>query len=955
MAVRREVVQLALEDRFTKEMLAAAAATKLLERNLKGLDGTAVGAGDSLDDTAKSTRAMTLEQAIADEKAKRLRTTLRDQARASVNAEEGIQGVTGRTRAFTLEQVIADERASRLKATLREQARAALDAEDGLDAAAAAAGRFAVANDRSGSSIDRYSGRLGIMLQTATLLGPTIAPIGAAATAGVAALAAQAGFAAVGIGSIIVAFQGVGDAVQAANKAAIEPTRENLQAARDAMAQLGPDAQEFVRRLSELRPVLHEIRDSAAAGFFPGLTESLDSFERVAPAVSRLFEEVGRAAGSLVDDAAKSLAGPEWREFISFLTREAPPAIEALGHSVGNLTLGMAELWQAFTPTTTGFTMWLEDASRDFRNWAADLGRTQGFQEFLAYIDQTGPKVAEALGAVANAALQIAEAAAPLGGPTLDAITGIANGIALIANSPFGPAIAATATALSASSLAVRGYDAAVKALGGSAEATAGSLSKLGPAVSLVALATAIPQVQKGLDELLGSYDIVNETDLGRDLSTLLNTGDAVGEIQNLDSWLSILDDNLSQVTATAFGWVPFDDPSLTQAEDSLKKIDTQLAQMVESGRGEDAAKIFEIIKSRADELGTSANQLPQIFTEYNQAVDNAASASESAASSIRHIGTVAEYTKQEIRGLTDAMLDQKDAALSAFDAETAYREALKAAGKQADRNNAGIKGSTKGALANREALGQLAAAWNNQSAQVRNNVDRFREARRAFIQTAEAMGVPTAAAKRLADRILNIPRSWVTKIALDGVQSATDTIRQYMQELSNIPRNIPTTVTVTRVGDIPSGPVNSPPGGGNPLTDPVGGDANGGTVPGLRYPYGDKVLRWLAPGEEVISNRHGQADRHRDLLKAINADRLARGGTVTRASERPTWVQHRGSERPVSSSSNGTSTVRHLIEVKVVGGEIDLTKARAQIAGVAREVSQDEIAQDRSWRETQR
>jgi hypothetical protein len=60
----------------------------------------------------------------------------------------------------------------------------------------------------------------------------------------------------------------------------------------------------------------------------------------------------------------------------------------------------------------------------------------------------------------------------------------------------------------------------------------------------------------------------------------------------------------------------------------------------------------------------------------------------------------------------------------------------------------------------------------------------------------------------------------------------------------------------------------------------PAGG-ADGMTVPGQRHPYGDKDLYALAPGEEVISNRHGQADRHRGLLKAINAGHLADGGTA--------------------------------------------------------------------------
>jgi len=59
------------------------------------------------------------------------------------------------------------------------------------------------------------------------------------------------------------------------------------------------------------------------------------------------------------------------------------------------------------------------------------------------------------------------------------------------------------------------------------------------------------------------------------------------------------------------------------------------------------------------------------------------------------------------------------------------------------------------------------------------------------------------------------------------------------------------------------------------------GGSADGTTVAGQRSPYGDKVLAFVAPGEEIISNRFGQADRNRDLLKAINDNRFANGGTV--------------------------------------------------------------------------
>ncbi len=79
-------------------------------------------------------------------------------------------------------------------------------------------------------------------------------------------------------------------------------------------------------------------------------------------------------------------------------------------------------------------------------------------------------------------------------------------------------------------------------------------------------------------------------------------------------------------------------------------------------------------------------------------------------------------------------------------------------------------------------------------------------------------------------------------------------------------------------------GPAQTPADGGTILSR-----AYGGTVPGSAYPYGDSVLTYLAPGEEVVTNRHGEADMNRAALKAANAGaklgivRYAGGGTVTR------------------------------------------------------------------------
>src|SRR5690606_8101834 len=88
--------------------------------------------------------------------------------------------------------------------------------------------RLAQSALRGSSSIDQYSGRLSLLAKTAAVVGPSLIPIGALAVPAVAGLANQFGFAAVAAGTAVIAFQGVGDALSAVNKAGLEPTEANI-------------------------------------------------------------------------------------------------------------------------------------------------------------------------------------------------------------------------------------------------------------------------------------------------------------------------------------------------------------------------------------------------------------------------------------------------------------------------------------------------------------------------------------------------------------------------------------------------------------------------------------------------------------------------------------------------------------------------------------------------------
>lgn len=351
-------------------------------------------------------------------------------------------------------------------------------------------GVFSKNTQTAASSIDTFSGRMGLAVRAIGAFGPAFIPIGAVAVPAIAGLANQFGFAAVAAGTAVLAFQGVGDTLKAVNAAALEPTADNLAAAHKALADLSPAGRSLVGQLQEMRPFITELRDTAAAGLFPGLIEGLESLERLGPSLTPILATVGDTIGDLFAAGADSLTSSRWADFFAMLARDARPVLMDMGHALGDVVHGLSEMWEAFQPLNRDFGSWLADSARSFDEWATGLSQTDGFQEFIQYIRENGPKVAEAMASIGDALVQIVQAAAPLGGPILEGVAKLADAIAIIADSPLGTPIMAAVSAISALTLAANIGTAAVTRLNTALAATGTSAavgSKGGKGSSMIA------------------------------------------------------------------------------------------------------------------------------------------------------------------------------------------------------------------------------------------------------------------------------------------------------------------------------------------------------------------------------------------------------------------------------------------------------------------------------------
>lgn len=859
---------------------------------------------------------------------------------------------------------------------------------------------FARRADRSSSSIDQFSGRLGLLIDAATALGPALVPLGAVGIAGVEGLAASFGFAAAGAGTMVLALHGVSDALTKFNKASLDPTAANIKAAQLAMDKLPPSAQQFVLQLHRLGPELKDLQTAAGEDFFPGLTDGLDAVMRDSPLVQHALRGIGGELGNLAREAGRSLSSDQWRPFLRFVGDEAPGALDQMGHAAGLTAHGVAAIWMAFQPLNDQMGQGLVELAGDFDRWATSLDKTKGFEDFLDYVRENSPRVIQLLGDVGDLFVNVAQAAAPLGGPTIQALDLIVKALDLIANSPLGTPLLLllqlnSVLRLTSRGLGALGFDAkiglggvtagaregstALKGLRADAASAGAALRGIGTNIGKnaaggtplltgvnreglanlakgAALAGGMAFAVSGLDQKMG---LTNATSLAMAGSLAGPWGSAVGGAVGLAlDWQAALQKDKEEVSGLRSEVSQFAASGNIVALGKLAQTAQTTADSVSglgAGLGEQIASKASIPVAAFDTLSGAINkfngeltgstlsisnltQLQQIATRMQPAMeklgltfddlvnlppdqlpkvinhlvqitrrsDAAVGSTRNVAHAFASMGDDALTADQRVQGLTDSLDALLDPKLNLGQAADAFQRGLNDLKQSLDKTGRSLKGNSDAAITNRDAIRQQVTnlkAWVEAQAKAgvapEKMIATLKEGRKALLDTGEAAGLNRDEIRRMLDEMKLTPKLIKTAISLTGVDAAD-------RELSRLTRTRIVHIDVqTRFGH------SSVTATGGHVLD---GFAGGGTIPGPRAPYGDRVLTMLAPGEEVISNRFGQADQHRELLKAINARRYADGGTVAQSR--------------VSVNVAGATTVRG-------GGDIDYNRLASAMAAL--------------------
>lgn len=137
-------------------------------------------------------------------------------------------------------------------------------------------------------------------------------------------------------------------------------------------------------------------------------------FNAAAPVIEGMFKSMG--------DFMKSGEGDRMIKFFTEFGSESLSDILSIG---GNLLQFLGRLFEAFAPFGGDLLEDIDALTQSWADWADGIGKSQGFQDFIAYVNEEGPKVWDLIKSFIGALINFGEALAPLGSVALDAFTGM--------------------------------------------------------------------------------------------------------------------------------------------------------------------------------------------------------------------------------------------------------------------------------------------------------------------------------------------------------------------------------------------------------------------------------------------------------------------------------------------------------------------------------------------------
>ncbi|MEW5567388.1 hypothetical protein [Rossellomorea marisflavi] len=220
---------------------------------------------------------------------------------------------------------------------------------------------FAQALIPIGGSLIAVVGMLGVMI--GVLSGATFA----LASAFVLAAAGAGAFIAIAIPSIAKIFDDTQELTKAQKKAR--------------------------KAFDDMKDTFSEIQKELEKPALEAFEKSMKAVNKMMKMARPTFKAATKAVNNLMDSLNQSLKSPPVKKFFDYMNRKAGPLLESVGKSVGYVIQGLLNMFVAFEPLTDKIAKGFENMTKRFADWAAELPKSEKFQKFMDYVAENMPKI----------------------------------------------------------------------------------------------------------------------------------------------------------------------------------------------------------------------------------------------------------------------------------------------------------------------------------------------------------------------------------------------------------------------------------------------------------------------------------------------------------------------------------------------------------------------------------
>jgi phage-related protein len=263
-------------------------------------------------------------------------------------------------------------------------------------------------------------------------LGGVLAGVGGALAASFSA----AGVAIAGAGAVAISvlndvfdaseeLENINKQIQEAKMAGdMKKVNELLRERKQLMSGLSSEQIKATNALNDFKSFWSDFASSFETPVVNIFTQSLgvlkNSLEALRPAIEAGFTGISR----LMDGFARYTESQGFKEFIDWVGSRAATSIQNLGIIGGNVIIGLLNLFKAFDPLMGSVENGLVGLTERFRQWSETVGQSQGFQNFVNFVKENGPKVLQLLGQISEFLIRLGIVITPLGLLMMDVATG---------------------------------------------------------------------------------------------------------------------------------------------------------------------------------------------------------------------------------------------------------------------------------------------------------------------------------------------------------------------------------------------------------------------------------------------------------------------------------------------------------------------------------------------------